>query len=246
VAVILVIVLAVSWLSPDPVATPPAEIEERAAAVVDERLEEVLSAPPASALAYQAILPSLVVVHADPGSGPARPAAGSGVVVSEQGTILTARHVVAGAEHVEVTFADGTEASAEVVAEEPSNDIAVLAPSRAPEVVVPAVLGGGVEVGDVAFAVGHPLGLVASLSAGVISGLDRSVPVDGGTVLEGLIQFDAAVNPGSSGGPLLDRDGQVVGIVTALANPNEHGLFTGIGFAVPIGAASSTAGGPDL
>ena len=115
----------------------------------------------------------------------------------------------------------------------------------APALIVPAVLGGGVRIGDQAFAVGNPLGLAASLSAGVISGLDRTVPLRAnGQVLTGLIQFDAAVNPGSSGGPLLNRAGQVVGIVTALANPANQGSFSGIGFAVPLGAAGGGAGGP--
>ena len=95
-----------------------------------------------------------------------------------------------------------------------------------------------------AFVVGHPLGFVASLSAGVISGLDRSTPRENGTTMTGLIQFDAAVNPGNSGGPLLNRNGQVVGIVTALANPSRDGYFIGIGFAVPIGTAGGAAGAP--
>jgi S1-C subfamily serine protease len=100
------------------------------------------------------------------------------------------------------------------------------------------------RVGDEAFAVGNPLGLPGSMSAGVISGFDRSLPLDeeGNERLEGLIQFDAAVNPGNSGGPLLNRAGQVIGIVTALANPSGEGSFSGIGFAVPIGTASAAAG----
>ena len=131
-----------------------------------------------------------------------------------------------------------------VSTDEPQNDIAVLAADKQPQTIVPAVIGGGARVGDPVFAVGHPLGLVDSLTAGVVSGLDRSVPVPGGT-LNGLIQFDAAVNPGNSGGPLLNRNGQVVGIVTALANPSQQGFFIGIGFAVPIGTAAGGAGGPE-
>ena len=101
------------------------------------------------------------------------------------------------------------------------------------------------RVGDEAFAVGNPMGLAGSMSAGVISGFDRSIPVgDGGQRLQGLIQFDTAVNPGNSGGPLLNRQGHVVGIVTALANPSEQNFFVGIGFAVPIGTAVTVAGGP--
>jgi S1-C subfamily serine protease len=120
----------------------------------------------------------------------------------------------------------------------------VLTPAKLPEVVVPAVLGGGAQIGDEAFAVGHPLGLVGSLSAGVISGLDRSFPLSNGKTLTGMIQFDAAVNPGNSGGPLLNRNGQVIGIVTGLANPAGDDDFIGIGFAVPIGTAGGAAGAP--
>ena len=116
-----------------------------------------------------------------------------------------------------------------------------------PQVIVPAVLGSskGVRVGDEAFPAGNPLGYSGSLTAGVISGLNRTITrEDGAGSLDGLIQFDAAVNPGSSGGPLLNRDGQVIGIVTALANPTNDSSFSGIGFAVPLRAAGGGAGGP--
>ena len=113
-----------------------------------------------------------------------------------------------------------------------------------PGLVVPAVLGGGAQVGDAVFAVGNPLGLQASLTAGVVSALGRSIRVDAGRTLAGLIQFDAAVNPGNSGGPLLNRDGQVVGVVTGLANPSRQPYFVGIGFAVPIATAGGAAGLP--
>ena len=100
------------------------------------------------------------------------------------------------------------------------------------------------NVGDAVFPVGNPLGLPGSLTAGVVSALDRSIGTGAGRSLKGLIQFDAAVNPGNSGGPLLDRDGHVVGIVTALANPSRQPFFVGIGFAVPIAAAGGAAGAP--
>ena len=169
---------------------------------------------------------------------------GTGVVINDKGAILTANHVVAGAISIRLTFADGTTTSATILSQEPKQDIAVLMPDKAPSVIVPAVMGGGVQVGDETYAVGHPLGLTSSLSAGVISGLNRSIRIANGSTLEGLIQFDAAVNPGNSGGPLLNRNGQVVGIVTGLANPSEQGFFVGIGFAVPIGTAGGAAGGP--
>src|SRR5205085_11631389 len=105
-------------------------------------------------------------------------------------------------------------------------------------------LGGAAQVGDPVFPVGNPLGLTGSLTAGVVSALARTIDTGGGRSLKGLIQFDAAVNPGNSGGPLLDRDGEVVGIVTALANPSRQPYFVGIGFAVPIATAGGAAGAP--
>jgi S1-C subfamily serine protease len=106
------------------------------------------------------------------------------------------------------------------------------------------VMAGTPPVGAAVFAVGNPLGLVGSLSAGVVSQLNRSIESERGTTLNGLIQFDAAVNPGNSGGPLLNRAGQVVGIVTGLANPGKQDFFAGIAFAVPITTAGGAAGGP--
>jgi S1-C subfamily serine protease len=207
-----------------------------------------MNTPPISAQVYQAILPSLVYIRtegntkSDGGFG-----VGTGVIVNQDGSILTANHVVDGASTITVVFADGTQSTAQVASGDPENDLAVLKPDGTPEVIVPAVLAGSgrVQVGDDAFAVGNPLGLVASISAGVISGLNRQITKqDGGGVLNGLIQFDAAVNPGSSGGPLLNRAGQVIGIVTALANPSNRDSFTGIGFAVPLEAAGGAGGGP--
>ncbi|MBI5948222.1 MAG: trypsin-like peptidase domain-containing protein [Chloroflexi bacterium] len=215
---------------------------------VSTAVAKALDRPAVSALVYQAILPSLVYIQTEgTADGGASHGVGTGVVINQDGSILTAYHVVSGATIIRVIFADGTQATAQIATAEPENDIAVLMPDGTPEIIVPAVLGGsgGVHVGDEAFAVGNPLGLVASMSAGVISGLNRKLPMqDGSGVLEGLIQFDAAVNPGNSGGPLLNRAGQVIGIVTALANPSNNDSFTGIGFAVPIGAAGGAGGGP--
>ena len=213
---------------------------------IDKAIEDLQSQPARSAEVYNAILPSIVVIQTDlaskgtgNGSG-----LGTGVIINNQGSILTALHVVEKATTIRVSFADGTETPATVESSDPDNDIAVLRTERLPDVLVPAVLGGGLHVGDETFAVGHPLGLVGSISAGVISGLDRSLTRDNGAPLKGLIQFDAAVNPGNSGGPLLNRNGQVVGIVTSLANPARDGYFMGIGFAVPIGTAGGGAGAP--
>jgi S1-C subfamily serine protease len=223
----------------------PSEVRSTVKAAVDKGIADARAAPPDSVQVYKTILPSLVVINTEEsGKDDKDTGLGTGVVVNDQGAILTARHVIAGAKSIKVTFADGTQASARVTAQEADNDTAVLQADRSPQVIVPAVLGGGAQIGDATYAVGNPFGLTASLSAGVISGLDRSIPTADGTTLKGLIQFDAAVNPGNSGGPLLNRAGQVIGIVTALANPSEQGFFVGIGFAVPIGAAGGAAGAP--
>jgi S1-C subfamily serine protease len=220
---------------------------------IDENVRLVMASvtppPPYSTMVYQVILPSLVFIQTERADAEEdeRVGVGTGVVVNANGDILTSLHVVADASAIEITFADGTEATAQIISAEPENDIAVLRPSQPPELLVPAVLGnsGAMRVGDEAFAVGNPMGLAASMSAGVISGFNRSIPIeDSEQRLEGLIQFDTAVNPGNSGGPLLNRQGQVVGIVTALANPSDQNFFIGIGFAVPIGTAVGAAGGP--
>jgi S1-C subfamily serine protease len=241
----LIVIFLYNALFPAPTPITQKEIDDSIVAAMASA-----TPPPAnSTLVYQVILPSLVFIQTEgvneeneEGFG-----VGSGVIINEAGAILTSLHVVADATAIEVIFADGTHANARIVSAEPENDIAVLEADGWPEVIVPAVMGstGNLRVGDEAYAVGNPLGLPGSMSAGVISGFDRSLPLDEAGIerLEGLIQFDAAVNPGNSGGPLLNRAGQVIGIVTALANPSGEGSFTGIGFAVPIGTASAAAGG---
>jgi S1-C subfamily serine protease len=250
-AVLLAAVLTLAFwrfYDPDPTPLTRADVDRAVSRALERAAQEQRRAPPDAAAAYRTILPSLVTVTTGGGAttpAPATEAAlGSGVVVNAQGTILTALHVVDGATAVAVLFSDGTRAPARIVTRRPANDIAVLTPDRLPQAVVPAVLGGGVKVGDAVYPVGNPLGLRASLSAGVVSALGRTIDIGTGRTLKGLIQFDAAVNPGSSGGPLLNRDGQVVGIVTALANPSEQPYFVGIGFAVPIATAGGAAGGP--
>lgn len=217
--------------------------------IVDQKVSDAIAAlqamPPDSVKVYDAIRPPLVFIRSERAtSRGVASGIGSGVIVNAQGDILTSLHVVQDSASIRVSFSDGTDSPASVRSSDPDHDIAVLTPARLPQVVVPAVLGGGAQIGDEAFAVGHPLGLVGSLSSGVISGLDRSFPLANGRTLGGMIQFDAAVNPGNSGGPLLNRDGQVIGIVTGLANHEGDDHFIGIGFAVPIGTAGGAAGAP--
>jgi S1-C subfamily serine protease len=223
-------------------------------AEIDQSITNAIASatPPAaySAQIYQTILPSFVLIQSkrEDQQEEGQVGVGGGVVINANGDILTALHVVENSSEIEVFFSDGTQASVEMIAAEPENDIAVLHPNQPPELIVPAVLGNpnSMQIGDEAYAVGNPLGLSGSLSAGVISGFDRSFTInESGQQLEGLIQFDAAVNPGNSGGPLLNRYGQVIGIVTALAKPSEQDSFTGIGFAVPIQIAGGAAGMPE-
>jgi S1-C subfamily serine protease len=200
---------------------------------------------PTVAQLYRRAGPSVVVVETAKGE------LGSGIVATRGGTILTANHVIAGGGAITVTFSDGTRVAASVATTDPANDIATLSPSDLPKPLVPATLGGGATVGAPVVAIGNPLGLSYSVSSGIVSGTDREADTDQGSV-SGLIQFDASVNPGSSGGPLLDQRGDVIGIVVSIADPGHDGAWAGVGFAVPIGTALGGGGdggalqGPDI
>jgi S1-C subfamily serine protease len=225
-------------------------------AAVRESLEKE-PLPSAAAKAYDAIAPSVVRVvglldEKDAGEDNAEQRAmerslGTGVVIVDNGTILTNLHVVSGAHKVKVTFADGTESDAQVVAAQPENDLAVLKASNLPDDLEAATMRSTSDLrpGDHVIAVGHPFGIGPSVSYGVVSGLKREFrSEEGRRRLSNLIQFDAAANPGNSGGPLVTMDGHVIGIVTAILNPSEHRTFIGIGFAVPIENAASAVGLP--
>ena len=202
-------------------------------------------APPISDV-YAKVAPSVVQIKALRADGTLAEA-GTGVVIDDAGDILTSLHVLRDAQSLTVVFADGTESRAVIIAEVPENDIAALRPVTTPAQLVPATLASssGLRIGDDAIVVGNPFALTRSLSTGVISGLDRSLQVPNqGRSLSGLIQFDAAVNPGSSGGPLVNRAGEVIGIVTGLVNPTGQPAFSGIGFAVTIETAGGALGVP--
>jgi len=184
---------------------------------------------------YQRAGPSVAVVRT------ARGALGTGVIVAADGTVLTANHVIADRSAISLIFADGTKSTATVASADRKHDVATLAPATLPQPVVPATLGGSAEVGGEVVAIGNPLGLAYSVSSGVVSAVGRTATTNGGR-FSGLIQFDASVNPGSSGGPLLDAEGNVIGIVLSIADPGRDDAFAGIAFAVPIGTA--LGGGP--
>jgi S1-C subfamily serine protease len=170
---------------------------------------------------------------------------GTGVVIVDNGLILTNLHVVLGAKKVGVVFADGLESEASVVSVQPEHDLAVLKAKTLPDDLKAATMRSTADLvpGDRVVAVGFPFGIGPSVSEGVISGLRReySSP-EGKRILTNLIQFDAAANPGNSGGPLVTMDGEVVGIVTGILNPTKQRVFIGIGFAVPIENAAAGVG----
>jgi S1-C subfamily serine protease len=213
--------------------------------------------PSAAAKAYEAILPSVVRVVGllnDKDDGEDKPeqralerSLGTGVVIIDNGTILTNLHVVSGAKKIRVRFANGHESDAVLVGAQPENDLAVLRALSLPDDLEAATMRSTADLrpGDHVIAVGHPFGIGPSVSYGVVSGMKREFrSPEGEKTLTNLIQFDAAANPGNSGGPLVTMDGQVVGVVTAILNPSEQRTFIGIGFAVPIENAANAAGMP--
>jgi S1-C subfamily serine protease len=218
-------------------------------AAISSAMASATPRPAEGVLVYQIIQPSLVWIETDgvDDAGKASRGLGSGVIFDQDGNILTSLHVVDGAPTINVTFADGTHSRAVIADAQPEMDIAVLQAATLPELFLPATLGnaGSLQVGDEAFVVGNPYGLYGSMSAGVISGFNRTFQPPGtNQTIEGLIQVDAAINPGNSGGPLLNRYGHVVGIVTGIINPTDESFFVGIGFAVPINVAAGGGGSP--
>ena len=170
---------------------------------------------------------------------------GTGVVIVDKGIILTNLHVVRGFDRVRVIFADGLESDAVITGTAPEHDLAVLQAVTIPDDLAAATMRStqDLAMGDRVIAVGFPFGIGPSASAGVVSGLRREYQSpQGKRLLTNLIQFDAAVNRGNSGGPLVTADGEVVGIVTGLLNPTDQGVFIGIGFAVPIENAAAAVG----
>jgi len=238
------------WLAQPLLAPMRAELtQEDVDAAVSKSLEAV-PIPSHSAKSYEAVRGSIVRVRAfieGPGGGEIPGSIGTGVVILDKGVILTNIHVVDGAKRLSITFSEGLESDAVVTGTRPEDDLAVLQASTVPDDLQAATLQStaNLQPGDFVTAVGFPFGIGPSVSSGVVSGLKREYrSPEGQRLLTNLIQFDAAVNPGNSGGPLLNASGEVVGIVTGILNPTQQRVFVGIGFAVPIENAALAVGVP--
>ena len=244
--VALLLVAGYAAIRPAPPALTQHDID---AAVLHTLENKVLPSP--AAKAYEAVQGSVVrVVGSSLAKGADKDAKamqgiGTGVVMVDKGVILTNLHVVRGFERIQVTFADGLESDAVIIGTAPQHDLAVLQAATIPDDLAAATMRSTqyLALGDQVIAVGFPFDIGPSVSAGVVSGLRREYhSPEGKRLLTNLIQFDAAVNRGNSGGPLVTADGEVVGIVTAVLNPTEQGVFIGIGFAVPIENAAAAVG----
>ena len=265
-SVALSLAIAFAWQARRPAA--PILMQADIDAAVMDTLENK-SLPSRAAKAAESVRQSLVRVRAwgvnDPNAIPearkgkrrAKPkpaqeddpsGEGTGVVIVDDGTILTNLHVVHGAKKLSVVFFDGMESEAEFVGAHPDKDLAIVRAKKIPDDLPPATMGssGNLKPGDEVVVVGFPFGIGPSVSAGVVSGLNRTFtgPGEKRTPLSGLIQFDAAANPGNSGGPLVTMDGEVVGIVTAILNPTQARTFIGIGFATTMESAGAALGVP--
>jgi S1-C subfamily serine protease len=177
----------------------------------------------------EAVLPSVASLEVRTPRG--RGGTGSASVITQDGYLLTSAHVVAGATTAEATFTDGSTCTADVVGRDPLSDLAVLLARGDTPAAVEHGDAATLRVGQLVVALGNPLGLAGSVTAGIVSGLGRSLPTASGRVVDEVIQTDAALNPGNSGGVLADSSGRMVGVNTAVAG-------VGLGLAVPINATT--------
>lgn len=163
-----------------------------------------------------------------------RSGTGSGFVWDRAGHIITNHHVVNGAQEIFVRFDQGDILRAALVGSSPDHDLAVLRVSASARDLAPIPVGksGDLAIGQSVYAIGNPFGLNRTLTTGIVSSLDRTLPTRSGREISGVIQTDAAINPGNSGGPLIDSAGRLIGVNTAIAS--RSGSSAGIGFAVPV------------
>ena len=162
---------------------------------------------------------------------------GSGSVIDTKGHILTNHHVVANAQKLEVTLADGSKWPAKLIGSDPDNDLAVIKIDAPKEKLKMISMGDSktLRIGQKVLAIGNPFGLQRTLTTGIVSSLGRTIRSEVGNLIEDVIQTDAAINPGNSGGPLLNSDGEIVGINSAIISPS--GGSVGIGFSIPVNTA---------
>ncbi len=161
--------------------------------------------------------------------------AGSGIVLDRQGHVLTNFHVVEGAKEIQAMLYDGSSHVARIVGIDPATDVAVIKVEAPEEILHPVAFGtsNDLRVGQRVFAIGNPFGLERTLTTGIISSLNRSLPTKTGRTIKSIIQTDAAINPGNSGGPLVDSGSRLIGMTTAIAS--RTGQSAGVGFAIPVG-----------
>ena len=212
---------------------PTTSVEEETSGQTAFSSDECLTA----ADVYEQVRPSVVHISASAGQSGGT---GTGVVVDEDGNILTNNHVISGARTIEVRFADGSTSSATIVGTDPANDLAVIHVSDPDAPLSPAQLGDSdsLRAGDQVLAIGNPFNLEGTLTQGIVSGLDRTYASGGSTrPIRGMIQTDAPINPGNSGGPLLNCAGEVIGINSLLENPTGQNVNVGVAFAVAINTA---------
>ena len=166
---------------------------------------------------------------------------GSGVIIDQDGHILTNRHVIKGADQLSVTLADGTELDAKVIGEDAENDLALLQIDPKGKTLTTMTFGSSsdLKIGQKVLAIGNPFGYDRTLTTGIVSGLARPLQTDDGYVIRETIQTDAAINPGNSGGPLLNSSGEMIGINTAILSPS--GASAGVGFAIPVNTVKRVA-----
>jgi len=239
-------IAAYEALDTEPAAAPAATLAATATA------EPVASSQSQSSIAsvVDSTLPSVVEVKiegtsdANPFPGVPAPTVqglGSGWLFDDEGHVVTNQHVVEGADKVTVAFQDGTEVKATVVGADASTDVAVLKLASVPDSVTPLDLGStsSLELGDPLVAIGSPLGLQGTVTAGIVSGLGRDIEAPDGFTIDGAVQTDAALNHGNSGGPLLDLSGRVVGMNAQIAS--DSGANSGIGYAIPVETVRSIA-----
>lgn len=203
----------------------PSRSDSNGAGIITDDLSGVVSE----------VIDSVVMIENAEGPG-----SGSGIVIDDEGHILTNYHVVESIITAKVTLYDGSASLAEVVGTDPGNDLAVIrADGFAAEQLVPARLGDSsqVRVGQAVFAIGNPFEETFTVTSGIVSAVNRSSPSFGGRSIQGVLQTDAALNPGNSGGPLFNLDGEVIGINTSIRNPTGQS-FAGLGFAVPSNTAT--------